>query len=121
VLSLRDLAVRAAVAVGAPYMIDYVEEYIRNLEPSKLKELIDRNVTDLTTLLSPEDRETLRKLARKYKHVIKPYLEKITPEMVFMELYRVSPFHAGIIYGHPHGLRWLSGVLENARRFVDSV
>lgn len=120
-LNLRDIAVRAAVAVGAPYIVDYVEEYIRNIEPSKLKELIDRNVTDLTTLLSPEDRETLRRLARRYKHVIKPYLEKITAEMVFRELYRVSPFHAGIIYGHPNGLKWLNEVLENAKRFVDNV
>jgi hypothetical protein len=121
VLSLRDLAVRAAVAVGAPYIIDYMEEYIKNIEPSKLKELIDRNVTDLTTLLNPQDRETLRRLARKYKHVVKPYLDKITPEMVFRELYRVSPFHAGIIYGHPNGLKWLRDVLDNARRFVESV
>jgi hypothetical protein len=121
VLSLRDIAVRAAVAIGAPYIIDYMEEYIKNIEPSKLKDLIDRNVTDLTTLLNREDRETLKKLARRYKHTIKPYLEKVTAEMVFRELYRISPFHAGVIYGHPNGFKWLNDVLENARRFVESV
>jgi hypothetical protein len=104
---LSSLAKSASVEV----LRGYVAKRIRAVQVDDILKAIETNDTDIIGKLSERDKKLFVTLASKFGK----YLDLLTVKNVMLWLVEDAPLHAGVIYGHPEGLKWLSRVLEQIR------
>jgi hypothetical protein len=106
---------RVLEGLARPAALEVVRGYIvrraREVKPDDLIKAIESGDTDLLARASDRERRMFAAVARKYGQ----YVHLLTVKNVFQWLLEDLPFIAGILYGHPQGLRWLEGVLSRLR------
>jgi len=104
---LTGVAKTAAVEV----LRGYVAKRIKAIQVDDIIAAIEADDTDLIGKLSDKDKKILVVAARRFSE----YLDLLTVKNVMLWLVEDAPLHAGVIYGHPKGLKWLEGVLKQIR------
>lgn len=103
----------SAAAKSAAYdaLSRYVVRRLRKISPDDVIKAIESGDVDVASRLSSRDRRMLSLAASRFYE----YLDVLTVSNVMRWLTEYAPFIAGIIYGHPKGLEWLRGVIENIK------
>jgi hypothetical protein len=104
---LAGLARPVALEVVRGYLVKRVSR----VSPDDLIKAIESEDVDLLAKASDRERRMFAAVARKYGQ----HAHLLTVRNVFQWLLEDLPFIAGILYGHPQGLRWLEGVLSRLR------
>ena len=117
-MSIVDKAKEVAKGLGLAAALEvlrgYVVDRIKKVHPDDLVDAIERDDYDIISKLSEKDKKTLRTVGVRFIG----YLGVLTTENVMQWLMEDVPFLAGIIYGHPKGLKWLDSVLTNIKEYV---
>jgi len=108
---VKSFMVGVAKTAAVEVLRGYVAKRIRELQVDDIIKAIESGDTDLIGKLSPRDRRVLATAARRFSQ----YLDLLTVENVMRWMIEDAPFHAGVIYGHPNGLKWLGKILEQIR------
>lgn len=114
---LKRFVSGALLPAGLEIVRGYVVRRVREVSPDDLIDAIERGDIDLLGKLSDRDRRVLELAVRRFGR----YLDKLTVKNVFSWLLEDLPFYAGIIYGHPRGLKWLEGVLSQLRSHAQTL
>lgn len=89
----------------------YIAKRINSIQADDLIKAIETDDTELFGKLTDKERRIFMTVSRRFSK----YLDLLTVKNVMYWMIEDVPFHAGIIYGHPKGLKWLERVLENIR------
>jgi hypothetical protein len=111
---IKKFVAGALVPAGLEIVRGYVVRRVREVSPDDLVSAIERGDADLLGKLSERDRRVLEMASRRFGK----YLDYLTVENVFRWLAEDLPFYAGIIYGHPNGLKWLGSVLDQIKSYA---
>jgi hypothetical protein len=114
---LKKFLAGALVPAGLEVVRGYVVRRVREISPDDLLDAIERGDTDLLGKLSDRDRRVLEMASRRFGK----YLDYLNVRNVFEWLAEDLPFYAGILYGHPRGLKWLESVLEQIKSYARSL
>jgi hypothetical protein len=109
---LKKIAEALAKDAGVEMARGYIVKRVQSISPEQLKQAIQNMDTDLVSKLSNKDLKIASALAEKYSQ----YLNLINVENVFKWLIADLPFYAGVIYGHPQGIQWLTKTLEDTKK-----
>jgi hypothetical protein len=109
---LKKIAEALAKDAGVEMARGYIVKRVQSISPEQLKQAIQNMDTDLVSKLSDKDLKIASALAEKYSQ----YLNLINVENVFKWLIADLPFYAGVIYGHPQGIQWLTKTLEDTKK-----
>jgi len=111
---VKKFFIGAAKTAVVEVLRGYLIKRIKNVSPDDMISAIERDDTDLIGKLSEKDKKLLQTVAgRFYEH-----LDMLTLKNVFTWLAEDLPFYAGVIYGHPKGLKWLEKLLEGVRNYA---
>jgi hypothetical protein len=89
----------------------YIAKRVRALQVDDIINAIESNDADLFGKLTEKDKKLFIATARRFGE----YLDLLTVKNVMQWMVEDAPLHAGVIYGHPNGLKWLERVLEQIR------
>jgi len=92
----------------------YLTKRIRAISVDDIIEAIESDDTDVLSKMSEKERAIFETVSRKYGK----YASNITVRDVMEWLIEDAPFHAGVIYGHPKGLKWLEKVVSQLRDYA---
>jgi hypothetical protein len=108
---VKKFMMGAAKTAVVDMLRGYIAKRVRRLQVDDIIKAIESNDTDLVGKLSEKDRKIFIATANRFGE----YLDLLTVKNVMLWLIEDVPFHAGVIYGHPNGLKWLGDVLEQVR------
>jgi hypothetical protein len=108
---LKKFMAGAARTAAVDVLRGYVTKRIRALNVDDIIDAIEKDDTDLIGKLSDKERRILATVSRRFGE----YIDLITVKNVMTWMIEDAPFHAGVIYGHPKGLKWLAKILEQIR------
>jgi len=109
---IKKIAQALARDSGIEVARGYIVKRINSIDPRILKNAIEKMDVDILGKLSGKDLKLAQTLSSKYSE----YLDLFTAENIFQWLVIDAPFYAGIIFGHPQGLKWLSKLVEEAKK-----
>ena len=112
----KKFAAGAAKSAAVDVLRGYVSRQVRKVDIDKMIEAIEKDDTDLIGKLTPKQMKLFRAVARRFGG----YVDLLTVKNVMLWLIEDAPLHAGVIYGHPKGLRWLAKILEQIRSEVQT-
>ena len=112
----KKFAAGAAKSAAVDVLRGYVSRQVRKVDIDKMIEAIEKDDTDLIGKLTPKQLKLFRAVARRFGE----YVDLLTVKNVMLWLIEDAPLHAGVIYGHPKGLRWLAKILEQIRSEVQT-
>jgi len=113
---VKKFAAGAAKSAAVDVLRGYVSSQVRKVDIDKVIEAIEKDDTDLIGKLTPKQMKLFRAVARRFGG----YVDLLTVKNVMLWLIEDAPLHAGVIYGHPKGLRWLAKILEQIRSEVQT-
>lgn len=108
---VKKFAAGAAKSAAVDVLRGFMAKQVRKIDVDKMIEAIEKDDTDLIGKLTPKQLKLFRAVARRFGK----YVDLLTVKNVMLWLIEDVPFHAGVIYGHPKGLRWLAKILEQIR------
>ena len=108
---VKKFAAGAAKSAAVDVLRGFMARQVRKIDVDKIIEAIEKDDTDLIGKLTPKQLKLFRAVARRFGE----YVDLLTVKNVMLWLIEDAPFHAGVIYGHPKGLRWLAKILEQIR------
>jgi len=117
VTAIKKFVSGVATSIGLEVVRGYVVKRIREVSPDDIIDAIERWDVDLIGKLSKRDEALLRTVVERFGK----YLGLLTTSNVFKWLMEDLPFYAGVIYGHPRGLKWLDEVISRVRSYVSRV
>ncbi|MEM0112999.1 MAG: hypothetical protein QW253_00170 [Metallosphaera sp.] len=92
----------------------YVIKRLSSVSPDALIEAIEKDDYDVISKASETDKKRLMLVASRFSK----YIDLINVKNVFEWMIEDLPFLAGVIYGHPKGIRWLDSVIKNTISYV---
>jgi hypothetical protein len=98
-------------SAAAEALRGYVAKRVKAVSVDVIIDAIERGDVDIVGRLKGRDREIMDLIAEKFGR----YVDLLTAENVFKWMVEDTPFHAGVIYGHPKGLEWLRKTVEKLR------
>jgi hypothetical protein len=113
---VKKFTAGAAKSAAVDVLRGFMARQVRKIDVDKMIEAIEKDDTDLIDKLTPKQLKLFRAVARRFGK----YVDLLTVKNVMLWLIEDAPFHAGVIYGHPKGLKWLSKILEQIRDEVQS-
>jgi hypothetical protein len=101
-------------SAAAEALRGYVARRVKSISVDRIIDAIEKGDVDVVGKLKGKDRELMDLMAEKFGR----YVDLLTVENVFKWMVEDTPFHAGVIYGHPKGLEWLRMVIEKLRNDI---
>lgn len=113
---VKKFAAGAAKSAAIDILRGFMARQVRKIDVDKMIEAIEKDDIDFIGKLTPKQLKLFRAVARRFGE----YVDLLTVKNVMLWLIEDAPFHAGVIYGHPKGLRWLAKILEQIRSEVQT-
>jgi hypothetical protein len=113
---VKKFAAGAAKSAAVDVLRGFMARQVRKIDVDKMIEAIEKDDIDFIGKLTPKQLKLFRAVARRFGE----YVDLLTVKNVMLWLIEDAPFHAGVIYGHPKGLRWLAKILEQIRSEVQT-
>lgn len=100
--------------LATDFLRGHLRERLKDVNPDDLIATIERMDTNMLSKASQRDREIMEMAMEKFS----AHLDMLNTQNVFKWLAQDLPFIGGVIYGHPKGVQWLNGVINNIRKGV---
>lgn len=121
---MKNVLLGIASSFSFDVLRGYVKKRIKSIDPDKLVKAIENNDVNIIGKLSEKDWKIAKVLlkAAKQKNIdVDSIMNLVNTKTVFQWLFEDVPFYAGIIYGHPNGIKWLNDVIEHNKMMIRKI